>query len=68
MDDLFVKMQGLYPESHGIIDNKMYDIQLKEKFTLGSPTAIKPHWYAGEPVRLLIVIIGTSLVRSRAKF
>jgi len=42
--------QGLYPESHGIIDNKMYDTGMKEMFTLSSETKFDPRWWQGEPV------------------
>ena len=43
-------MQGLYPESHGIVDNSMYDSTLKESFYLGSPSSMMPEWWGGEPV------------------
>ena len=42
--------QGLYPESHGIIHNRMFDTELKEGFSLGSQTVTNQHWYSGEPV------------------
>lgn len=41
---------GLYPESHGIIDNSMYDLKLKQSFYLGSPNAMNPKWWFGEPI------------------
>jgi len=40
---------GLYPESHGIIDNTMYDHKMKEEFKLGSETSFKSFWWGGEP-------------------
>uniref|UniRef100_H2ZDI4 Uncharacterized protein n=1 Tax=Ciona savignyi TaxID=51511 RepID=H2ZDI4_CIOSA len=40
---------GLYPESHGIVDNTMYDTELQEVFKRGS-TAYQPHWWGGEPI------------------
>nr|XP_002124677.1 venom phosphodiesterase 2-like [Ciona intestinalis] len=40
---------GLYPESHGIIDNKMFDNDLQLEFKRGS-TASQPHWWGGEPI------------------
>lgn len=43
---------GLYPESHGIIDNNMYDLDIKEKFFLGSPNTKIPAWWGGEPLWL----------------
>ena len=43
--------QGLYPESHGIVDNKMYDVRFRRQYRLGSPETSKAEWYGGEPVR-----------------
>lgn len=41
---------GLYPESHGIVDNNMYDTEITEKFSLSSPNATDPRWWGGEPI------------------
>ncbi|XP_014666537.1 PREDICTED: venom phosphodiesterase 2-like [Priapulus caudatus] len=41
---------GLYPESHGIIDNNMYDPEFGASFSLGSPESYKNRWWQGEPV------------------
>ncbi|XP_071997618.1 ectonucleotide pyrophosphatase/phosphodiesterase family member 1 [Engystomops pustulosus] len=41
---------GLYPESHGLVDNKMYDPQRNALFTLRSAEKFHPSWYQGEPV------------------
>nr|XP_040016786.1 ectonucleotide pyrophosphatase/phosphodiesterase family member 1 [Gasterosteus aculeatus aculeatus] len=41
---------GLYPESHGIVDNKMYDETQNAFFTLRSDEKFNPKWYQGEPV------------------
>jgi len=46
----FFPSQGLYPESHGIIDNNMYDREIDEKFSLGSATSFDQRWWGGEPV------------------
>ncbi|XP_012579154.1 PREDICTED: ectonucleotide pyrophosphatase/phosphodiesterase family member 1 [Condylura cristata] len=43
---------GLYPESHGIIDNKMYDPIMNASFTLKSKEKFNPEWYKGEPIWL----------------
>ncbi|XP_017909005.1 PREDICTED: ectonucleotide pyrophosphatase/phosphodiesterase family member 1 [Capra hircus] len=43
---------GLYPESHGIIDNKMYDPQMNAYFALKSKEKFNPEWYKGEPIWL----------------
>ncbi|KAF7230737.1 ectonucleotide pyrophosphatase/phosphodiesterase family member 1 [Nothobranchius furzeri] len=43
---------GLYPESHGIIDNKMYDVTQNAFFSLKTNEKFNPRWYHGEPVWL----------------
>ena len=43
-------LQGLYPESHGIIDNLMYDTEIKDVFTLAGKSKFDPRWWHGEPV------------------
>ncbi|ELW69426.1 Ectonucleotide pyrophosphatase/phosphodiesterase family member 1 [Tupaia chinensis] len=43
---------GLYPESHGIIDNKMYDPKMNAFFSLKSKEKFNPEWYKGEPIWL----------------
>ncbi|XP_020842732.1 ectonucleotide pyrophosphatase/phosphodiesterase family member 1 [Phascolarctos cinereus] len=43
---------GLYPESHGIIDNKMYDPEMNASFALRSKEKLNPEWYKGEPIWL----------------
>ncbi|NWV66391.1 ENPP3 phosphodiesterase, partial [Malurus elegans] len=43
---------GLYPESHGIIDNNMYDVNLNAHFSLSGEEKFKPAWWKGEPVWL----------------
>ncbi|XP_072527210.1 ectonucleotide pyrophosphatase/phosphodiesterase family member 1-like isoform X2 [Salminus brasiliensis] len=41
---------GLYPESHGIVDNKMYDITRNAMFSLRTEEKFNAFWYQGEPV------------------
>ncbi|XP_066467298.1 ectonucleotide pyrophosphatase/phosphodiesterase family member 3 [Tiliqua scincoides] len=41
---------GLYPESHGIIDNNMYDVHLNQNFSLSSSTKSNPAWWSGQPI------------------
>ncbi|XP_077408903.1 ectonucleotide pyrophosphatase/phosphodiesterase family member 1 [Vanacampus margaritifer] len=41
---------GLYPESHGIVDNKMYDVTQNAFFSLKTEEKFNPKWYQGEPV------------------
>uniref|UniRef100_A0A803V0Y5 Ectonucleotide pyrophosphatase/phosphodiesterase 3 n=1 Tax=Ficedula albicollis TaxID=59894 RepID=A0A803V0Y5_FICAL len=43
---------GLYPESHGIIDNNMYDVGLNAHFSLSGEEKFKPAWWKGQPVWL----------------
>ncbi|XP_010126198.1 PREDICTED: ectonucleotide pyrophosphatase/phosphodiesterase family member 3-like, partial [Chlamydotis macqueenii] len=43
---------GLYPESHGIIDNNMYDVDLNAHFSLSGTEKFKPSWWKGQPVWL----------------
>ncbi|XP_037606650.1 ectonucleotide pyrophosphatase/phosphodiesterase family member 1 [Sebastes umbrosus] len=43
---------GLYPESHGIVDNKMYDVNQNALFSLKTNEKFNPKWYQGEPVWL----------------
>uniref|UniRef100_A0A3B3Y8D7 ENPP1-3/EXOG-like endonuclease/phosphodiesterase domain-containing protein n=1 Tax=Poecilia mexicana TaxID=48701 RepID=A0A3B3Y8D7_9TELE len=43
---------GLYPESHGIVDNKMYDVTRNAFFTLKTDEKFNSNWYQGEPVWL----------------
>ena len=44
--------QGLYPESHGIIDNTMVDLEMKQVFTLAGKEKMDPRWWHGEPVSI----------------
>ncbi|XP_045136923.1 venom phosphodiesterase 2-like isoform X2 [Portunus trituberculatus] len=41
---------GLYPESHGIVDNVFYDPVFKALFTLKSPAVRNGSWWFGEPI------------------
>uniref|UniRef100_A0A3P8S6P8 Ectonucleotide pyrophosphatase/phosphodiesterase 1 n=1 Tax=Amphiprion percula TaxID=161767 RepID=A0A3P8S6P8_AMPPE len=41
---------GLYPESHGIVDNKMYDVTRDAFFSLKTDEKFNPKWYQGEPI------------------
>uniref|UniRef100_A0A8C0HRI8 Ectonucleotide pyrophosphatase/phosphodiesterase 3 n=1 Tax=Buteo japonicus TaxID=224669 RepID=A0A8C0HRI8_9AVES len=40
---------GLYPESHGIIDNSMYDVDLNKHFSLSGTEKFEPSWWKGQP-------------------
>lgn len=41
---------GLYPESHGIVDNKMYDVTRDAFFSLKTDEKFNAKWYQGEPI------------------
>ncbi|KAB7506304.1 Ectonucleotide pyrophosphatase/phosphodiesterase family member 1, partial [Armadillidium nasatum] len=41
---------GLYPETHGIIDNHFYDPDFDAYFDLGSEESLKGRWWGGEPI------------------
>ncbi|KAM8846649.1 ectonucleotide pyrophosphatase/phosphodiesterase family member 1 [Synchiropus picturatus] len=41
---------GLYPESHGIVGNKMYDVTWNAFFSQKTDEKFNPRWYQGEPI------------------
>nr|XP_020671209.1 ectonucleotide pyrophosphatase/phosphodiesterase family member 3 [Pogona vitticeps] len=41
---------GLYAESHGIIDNSMYDVHLNQFFSLSGSAKSNPAWWSGQPI------------------
>lgn len=41
---------GLRPEHHGIINNRLFDPELNEKFSLGTPSVEDAKWWGGEPI------------------
>ncbi|KAK1171514.1 ectonucleotide pyrophosphatase/phosphodiesterase family member 3-like [Acipenser oxyrinchus oxyrinchus] len=43
---------GLYPESHGIVDNNMYDVNRNATFRLNMEEKFNPSWYQGQPIWL----------------
>ncbi|NXH20071.1 ENPP3 phosphodiesterase, partial [Bucco capensis] len=43
---------GLYPESHGIIDNNMYDVDLNAHFSLSGAEKFRSAWWKGQPIWL----------------
>ncbi|KAM7135840.1 ectonucleotide pyrophosphatase/phosphodiesterase family member 3 isoform 2-T2 [Molossus nigricans] len=49
---------GLYPESHGIIDNNMYDVNLNKNFSLSSKEKNDPAWWQGQPIWLTAMYQG----------
>ncbi|XP_042303223.1 ectonucleotide pyrophosphatase/phosphodiesterase family member 3 isoform X3 [Sceloporus undulatus] len=45
-----LKNSGLYAESHGIIDNSMYDVNLNQNFSLSGTSKSNPAWWSGQPI------------------
>ncbi|XP_032072094.1 ectonucleotide pyrophosphatase/phosphodiesterase family member 3 [Thamnophis elegans] len=41
---------GLYPETHGIIDNNIYDVNLNQTFSLSGSNMRNPAWWGGQPI------------------
>jgi len=41
---------GLYPESHGIVNNAFYDPELNRTFKLGNSDTVDTVWWKGEPI------------------
>ncbi|KAL7987762.1 hypothetical protein Chor_006681 [Crotalus horridus] len=49
---------GLYPESHGLVDNKMYDPERNATFTLRNAEKFNRQWYQGQPIWLTAMYQG----------
>lgn len=43
-------LQGLYPESHGIVGNTMHDPVFDATFSLRGREKLKHRWWGGQPV------------------
>ncbi|XP_078712862.1 venom phosphodiesterase CdcPDE-like isoform X1 [Lampetra fluviatilis] len=41
---------GMYPESHGIVDNNIYDVKFNAHFSLGNEESVTPKWWGGQPI------------------
>uniref|UniRef100_A0A8C7K0K6 SMB domain-containing protein n=1 Tax=Oncorhynchus kisutch TaxID=8019 RepID=A0A8C7K0K6_ONCKI len=41
---------GMYSESHGLVDNKMYDPVFNASFSLSNDEKSNPRWYFGQPI------------------
>ncbi|KAM4865895.1 ectonucleotide pyrophosphatase/phosphodiesterase family member 3 [Thomomys bottae] len=54
----YTLVTGLYPESHGIIDNNMYDVYLNKSFSLSSVQKYSPDWWQGQPIWLTAMYQG----------
>uniref|UniRef100_A0A671Y629 Ectonucleotide pyrophosphatase/phosphodiesterase 2 n=1 Tax=Sparus aurata TaxID=8175 RepID=A0A671Y629_SPAAU len=51
--NLYSLATGLYPESHGIIGNSMYDPVFDATFTLRSREKLNHRWWGGQPVSIV---------------
>ncbi|XP_051791459.1 ectonucleotide pyrophosphatase/phosphodiesterase family member 3-like [Erpetoichthys calabaricus] len=49
---------GLYAESHGLIDNSMYDPAFNASFSLSNSEKSQPRWYLGQPIWLTAMYQG----------
>ncbi|XP_073527359.1 ectonucleotide pyrophosphatase/phosphodiesterase family member 3 isoform X2 [Phyllobates terribilis] len=49
---------GLYPESNGIIDNNMYDVEMNKNFSLSGNEKFNETWWQGQPVWLTAMYQG----------
>lgn len=49
---------GMYAESHGLIDNSMYDPVFNTSFSLSNAEKMNPDWYQGQPVWLTAMYQG----------
>ncbi|XP_078255637.1 ectonucleotide pyrophosphatase/phosphodiesterase family member 3-like isoform X1 [Rhinoraja longicauda] len=49
---------GLYPESHGLIDNSMYDVNMNAFFNIRGKEKNNPLWYKGQPLWLTALYQG----------
>ncbi|XP_040210832.1 ectonucleotide pyrophosphatase/phosphodiesterase family member 2 isoform X6 [Rana temporaria] len=48
--NLYTLATGLYPESHGIVGNSMYDPVFDSNFSLRSREKFNPRWWGGQPL------------------
>ncbi|KAI9046975.1 hypothetical protein LZ554_009050 [Drepanopeziza brunnea f. sp. 'monogermtubi'] len=46
----YTLVTGLYPESHGVVGNSFWDVEMKEEFFYTNPNAMQPKWWGGEPL------------------
>ncbi|XP_072884803.1 autotaxin isoform X3 [Hemitrygon akajei] len=48
--NMYTLATGLYPESHGIVGNLMYDPVFDANFSLRSREKFNPRWWGGQPI------------------
>ncbi|KAM4693250.1 ectonucleotide pyrophosphatase/phosphodiesterase family member 3 isoform 2-T2 [Discoglossus pictus] len=49
---------GLFPESNGIIDNNMYDVNMDKNFSLSGSEKFNETWWEGQPIWLTAMYQG----------
>ncbi|XP_035241160.1 ectonucleotide pyrophosphatase/phosphodiesterase family member 3 [Anguilla anguilla] len=49
---------GLFSESHGLVDNSMYDPVFNASFSLSNSEKSNPRWYQGQPIWLTAMYQG----------
>ncbi|XP_048452965.1 venom phosphodiesterase 2-like [Rhincodon typus] len=54
----YTVITGLYPESHGVIGNRMYDVDMNAFFSLRTKEKFNPLWYKGQPLWLTAMYQG----------
>ncbi|XP_046702061.1 ectonucleotide pyrophosphatase/phosphodiesterase family member 2 isoform X2 [Silurus meridionalis] len=53
--NLYTIATGLYPESHGIVGNSMYDPSFDAMFTLRGKEKLNHRWWGGQPIWITAV-------------
>ncbi|XP_048849969.1 ectonucleotide pyrophosphatase/phosphodiesterase family member 2-like isoform X2 [Brienomyrus brachyistius] len=53
--NLYTLATGLYPESHGIVDNSMYDPVFDANFLLRGREKLNHRWWGGQPIWITAV-------------
>ena len=46
----YTMVTGLYPATHGILSNNIWDDEIGTRFTMSADTAKDPRWWGGEPL------------------
>lgn len=47
----YTVVTGLYPGSHGMVENNMYDAKIGQVFGISKPEQVRdPRWWSGEPI------------------
>uniref|UniRef100_A0A8C7YXU2 Ectonucleotide pyrophosphatase/phosphodiesterase 2 n=1 Tax=Oryzias sinensis TaxID=183150 RepID=A0A8C7YXU2_9TELE len=57
-----LSLQGLYPESHGIVGNTMHDPVFNATFSLRTREKLNHRWWGGQPVSVLQIPEKTEFV------